>query len=138
LKHYSPGYMKPNSNDFSHFISGKLSKEAGSSESYRAIRGLFSISSILYGELMRLTSENLITFSTAGKYLSAAQEQSAMALTAAYIEVIGRYRESELKTIIDNDPGISEQDKLVLHLALELYQNSAQSARVALGSPQWV
>jgi hypothetical protein len=125
--------MKPNSNDFSHFISGKLSKEAGSSESYRAIRGLFSISSILYGELMRLTSENLITFSTAGKYLSAAQEQSAMALTAAYIEVIGRYRESELKTIIDN-----EQDKLVLHLALELYQNSAQSARVALGSPQWV
>lgn len=127
--------MQPNKNQFYSFIKDKLSEQGMQSPAGLAVRHLFEAAETLYNSLAFHTNERLTVFVDAGQYLTPTQEHDLMALTAGYVAQINT---SAIYEIINRDLSISENDRSILKLALELYRNTAQTSSIALGNPRWI
>lgn len=95
---------------------------------------LFSQATTLYKTLDSMTAHNLAHFKD-GKYLTQLQEHDVVSLTAMYV---GSLRTEWVDRIIKQDTSISDQERLVLEMALELYKICCDANYGALGNPRWI
>jgi hypothetical protein len=135
MKQYAPKRIQPNTNQFYSFIKDKLSEQGMQSPAGLAVRHLFQAAEALYNSLAFHTSEQLAVFVHAGQYLTSAQEHDLIALTANYVAALNTF---EIHEIVNRDLSISEDDRSLLKLALELYDNTAKTSSIALGNPRWI
>ncbi len=135
MRYYTPGQMKPDTQQFFQFMQDKISDIGRQSAAYKAVYHLFSSAQRLYKTLDEFTSENLSTFKSARTYLTQIQEQSLVALTAHHVVNL---LTPEIRAIVKEDAGLSAADRMILQSALDLYQSSAIATCAALGTPKWV
>lgn len=135
MRQFAPKRIQPNTNQFYSFIKDKLSEQGMQSPAGLAVRYLFQVAEALYSSLAFHTSEQLGVFVDAGRYLTSLQEHDLVALTANYVVALNTF---EIHEIINRDQSISEDDRSLLKLALELYDNTAKASSIALGNPRWI
>ena len=127
--------MQPNTHQFYSFIDGKLSEAGRQSLAFKAVLHLFETAGAMYNALAQETSEQLSIFVDSGRYLTPIQEHDLVALTARYVALLNS---GHIRTIILQDQNLSEDDRVVLKAALDLYGTTAQASCLALGNPHWI
>jgi hypothetical protein len=135
VKHFNPKTMKPDFSQFSNAVNGKISEEGRKSMAYKAVADLFQRAQSMYSLLNDMTAENLSHFKSAGNYLTKRQEQDAIALTAMYV---GNLRTQFIHDLVKEDSALTDSDRQVLEMALELYKATCEANYGALGNPRWV
>lgn len=127
--------MKPDPNQFLGLVKGKLSEAAQQSVAYRVVYNLFDQARALYRNLDFVTSENISHLKAAGKTLTQRQKADAIALTSLQV---GSLRTSAIHQLVQQDTTLSDSDRLVLEMALELYKSTCEANYAALGNPRWI
>lgn len=135
MAHFNPKTMKPDPNQFLSFVKGKLSESAQQSVAYRVVYNLFDQAHALYRNLDFVTSENISHLKAAGKTLTQRQKADAIALTALQVSSL---RTSAIHQLVQEDSALSEPDRMVLEMALDLYKSTCEANYAALGNPRWI
>lgn len=134
MKYFNPKGMKPNTNQFHEVVKGRISDTGQQSIAYRAVASLFEQAQSIYRTLGFVTEHNLAHFKD-GKYLTQLQERDSVALTAMYV---GNLKTQFFQDVVKRDTTISDQERLVLEMALEVYRTSSESNYATLGNPRWI
>jgi hypothetical protein len=135
MKYFQPKSMKPHTNQFYAAVKDKISTEGQKSLAYKAVHGLFVQAQSLYQKLDFVTSENISHFKTSGKYLTQRQEHDAVALTAMYVSDL---RTNLVHDLVKEDTTITESERQILEMALEIYKATSEANYSALGNPRWI
>ncbi|MBW4462474.1 MAG: hypothetical protein KME47_19870 [Nodosilinea sp. WJT8-NPBG4] len=127
--------MKPDPNQFHEAVRNKISETGQKSVAYGAVRNLFEQANSLYKKLDFLTASNIAHFKDTGKYLTERQEKDAIALTALYARDL---KTQFIHELVQQDTTISDQERLVLEMALDIYKATCEANYSALGNPRWI
>ncbi|MBD2106285.1 hypothetical protein [Nodosilinea sp. FACHB-13] len=133
MKYFNPKTMRPNTSQFHEAVKEKISLEGQKGVAYQAVRSLFLQAESLYRTLDFVTNEQL--FTKAGKYLTHRQENDAIALTAMYA---GELRTELSDRLVKEDASISDSERLILQMTLEIYKTTCEANYGALGNPRWI
>ncbi len=133
MKYFNPKTMRPDANQFNEAVKDKISSEGQKGVAYQAVRSLFVQAEALYRTLDFVTNEQI--FTKAGKYLTHRQENDAIALTAMYA---GNLRTELIDRLVKEDASISDSERLILQMTLEIYKTTCDANYGALGNPRWI
>jgi hypothetical protein len=135
MKYFNPKTMKPHTNQFYEAVKGKVSEYGQGSVAYKAVRNLFEQAQALYRMLDSVTASNIARFVDSGKYLTQRQEADAIALTALYAMNLKTQFVHEL---VKQDEKLTDQERQVLEMVLDLYKATCEANYGALGNPRWI
>lgn len=135
MKSYSPKSMMPNRDQFYGLVKGKLSEDCQHSVAWKSVDHLFGTAQGLYRTLDVLTSEELSAFVESGQYLSYSQEHDLVLLIATCIANLEIH---SVIDIIDQDSAITDQDREVFKMAVEMFRETATATLRALGQIRWM
>ncbi|MGP1384021.1 MAG: hypothetical protein ACTS2F_10715 [Thainema sp.] len=135
MKYFNPKVMKPNVSQFHEAVRDKISESGQQSIAYKAVLNLFEQAQSLYRSLDGVTSPNIAHLKDANKYLTQRQETDAIALTALYVRSLGTIF---AHNAVKQDTTLSDQDRLVLEMAISLYRSTCDANYSTLGNPRWI
>lgn len=135
MKYFNPKTMRPNTNQFYEAVKDKISSEGQKSTAYLVVYNLFVQAQSLYKTLDFVTDRQIAHLNTAGKYLTHRQENDAIALTAMYA---GNLRTEFVDRLVKEDVSISDSERLILQMTLEIYKATCDANYGALGNPRWI
>lgn len=135
MKYFNPKTMRPHTNQFFEAVKDKISAEGKQSVAYQAVYNLFVQSQSLYKTLDFVTDKQIAHFKDTGKYLTHRQENDAIALTAMYAMNL---RTEVIDRLVKEDTSISDSERLILQMTLEIYKTTCEANYGALGNPRWI
>jgi hypothetical protein len=136
MKQYTPRRIHPNMHTLETFMKDKgLSQAAYGSMAYKAVYQLFETAQSFYSTLESTTGSSLYVFTESQQYLTALQEHDLVALTARYVAQLGN---SWIQYIVENDPVVTDDERVILESAIKLFRNTADTTVAALGDPRWI
>lgn len=135
MKHYNPRTITPNPDQFHQLVQDKISPRGQHSLAYKAVLNLFRQAEALFHTLDFYTTESRTLFKDSGQYLTPQQEQDEMALVA---HCVAQLVTPTIHDFVHQDKAITEEERLVLNMALDTFRATAEANCSELGTPQWI